>query len=50
MASDPSEFGDDAAGEELRGVSAMLSKGVEVGGGGFKRGLRVEQREKAVVG
>jgi hypothetical protein len=29
MASDPSEFGDEAAGDELRGVSCMLHKGVQ---------------------
>jgi len=29
MASEPSEFGDEAAGDELRGVSAMLRQGVE---------------------
>jgi hypothetical protein len=43
MASDPSEFGDEAAGDELGRVSAMVRKGVETVGGGLSEGAWVKE-------
>jgi hypothetical protein len=44
MASDPSELGDEAAGDELRGVSAMVRQGVEVVGGEWIEGGEYRKR------
>lgn len=40
MASDPSEFGDEAAGDELRGVSFMLHRGPKSAFKEFRGGWR----------